>query len=155
MLVDNATLIQSFKCEHSYLNFWKHSTNKQIDPCGWGSLTRSARRRRRGMNDAYMYTVLTLSLHFLTHYTVATYIWPTLYMATHWPHTIERVCECTFVTARFFNHTTKSHVAILSLLKQSLLALSGSKILNRALIISISDIQNTSPTAKSYNHSTC
>ena len=79
-LVDKATFIQLFKCKHSYLNFCKHSTNKQIDPCGRGSLTRSARRRRRGMNDAYMYTVLTLSLHFLTHYTVATYIRPTLYL---------------------------------------------------------------------------
>ena len=91
-LVDNATLIQLFKCEHSYLNFWKHSTNKQIDPCGWGSLTRSARRRRRGMNDAYMYTVLTLSLHFLTHYTVATYIWPTLYVG--------KLCENWFLWAK-------------------------------------------------------
>ena len=78
-LVDNATLIQLFKSEHSYLNFSKHSTNKQIDPCGRGSLTRSARRRRRGMNDAYLYTVLTLSLPFLTHYTMATYIRPIMY----------------------------------------------------------------------------
>ena len=83
-LVDKATFIQLFKCKHSYLNFCKHSTNKQIDPCGRGSLTRSARRRRRGMNDAYMYTVLTLSLHFLTHYTVATYIWPTLYFSSEY-----------------------------------------------------------------------
>jgi len=32
------------------------------------------------MNVAYKYTVLTLSLSLLTHYTVATYIRPTLYI---------------------------------------------------------------------------
>ena len=35
---------------------------------------------RRGMNVAFKYTVLTLSFSFLTHYTVATYIRPTLYI---------------------------------------------------------------------------
>ena len=34
---------------------------------------------QRGMNVASKYTVLTLSFSFLTHYTVATYIRPTLY----------------------------------------------------------------------------
>ena len=32
------------------------------------------------MNDAYIYTLLTLSLGFSTHYTVATLIWATLYI---------------------------------------------------------------------------
>ena len=40
---------------------------------------RSACHRRR-MNVAFKYTVLTLSFSFLTHYTVATYIRPTLYI---------------------------------------------------------------------------
>ena len=43
---------------------------------------------RRGMNVAFKYTVLTLSFSFLTHYTVATYIRPTLYIwidaQLHW-----------------------------------------------------------------------
>ena len=36
---------------------------------------------RRAMNVTFKYTVLTLSFSFLTHYTVAMYIRPTLYIA--------------------------------------------------------------------------